>query len=60
MAKAKDRKPRPLDLCSWWGVEELSRMSKGRETLVFQEAAPAVFGPDRVAEYAVELPGDRP
>ncbi|MBR8740362.1 lantibiotic dehydratase [Nocardiopsis sp. MG754419] len=58
MEKAKDRKPRPLDLCSWWGVEELSRMARGRELLLFQEAAPDVFGPDRVVEYAVEVPGD--
>ncbi|GAA1081660.1 hypothetical protein GCM10009642_19610 [Nocardiopsis metallicus] len=60
MAKAKDRRPRPLDLCSWWGAEELARLSRGRDLLLFQEAAPAVFGPDRVVEYAVELPGDRP
>ncbi|MEU3016342.1 lantibiotic dehydratase [Nocardiopsis sp. NPDC007018] len=60
MEKAKDRKPRPLDLCSWWGVEELARMSKGRDLLLLQEAEPDVFGPDRVVEYAVELPGDRP
>ncbi|WP_017580748.1 lantibiotic dehydratase [Nocardiopsis valliformis] len=60
MEKAKDRRPRPLDLCSWWGAEELARLSRGRDLLLFQEAAPAVFGPERVVEYAVELPGDRP
>ncbi|GAA1455962.1 lantibiotic dehydratase family protein [Nocardiopsis exhalans] len=60
MEKAKDRKPRPLDLCSWWGAAELTRLSRGRDLLLFQEAAPDVFGPDRVVEYAVELPGDRP
>ncbi|WP_017545982.1 lantibiotic dehydratase [Nocardiopsis prasina] len=59
MEKAKDRKPRPLDLCSWWGVEELARLSKGRDLLLFQEAAPDVFGSGRVVEYAVELPGER-
>ncbi len=59
MEKAKDRRPRPLDLCSWWGVEELSRMARGRDLVLFQEAAPAVFGPDRVVEYAVEVPGGR-
>ncbi|WP_431868253.1 lantibiotic dehydratase [Nocardiopsis eucommiae] len=59
MEKAKDRKPRPLDLCSWWGIEELARMSRGRDLLLFQEAEPNVFGADRVVEYAVELPGDR-
>lgn len=59
MEKAKDRKPRPLDLCSWWGAEELARLSKGRDLLLFQEAAPDVFGSGRVVEYAVELPGER-